>query len=309
MLTRRTLLYSMMTGMGAVLVGVPQAWANDWRATFPTLHFGVGSSENEADRITRYKSFVAYMEHTLRVPLKMHQATDYAGTIEALKARKLEFARFGPASYAQAWLVTGGKVEPLVVEMDSEGLTGYHAVLAVKAASPYQSLDDLKGKTLAYADPNSTSGYIAPAYFLREAGVEPEAFCGRTGFSGGHENSILALLNGTYDAAATWWTNAERSNVTRMEGKKMIPQGQVRYVWKSPQLPSSPWAIHTDLPAPLKADVRAALVGLPTSNPQVWKDLTDGKSTGVQEITHTEYEPVIRMIKANQVARRDVKSK
>ena len=50
-------------------------------------------------------------------------------------------------------------------------------------------------------------------------------------------------------------------------------------------------------------------MALPTSNPQVWQDLTDGKSKGVQEITHTEYEPVIRMIKANQVARRDVKSK
>jgi phosphonate transport system substrate-binding protein len=268
MLTRRTLLRSMMTGLGTILVGVPLARANDWRITFPTLNFGVVSSENEADRITRYKSFVAYMENTLRVSIKMHQATDYAGTIEALKARKLEFARFGPAAYVQAWLVTGGKVEPIVIELDSDGLTGYHAVLAVKADSPYQSLDDLKGKSLAYADPNSTSGYIAPAYFLRESGIEPETFFGRTGFSGGHENSILALLNGTYDAAATWWTNEERSNVARMEDKKMIPQGQVRYIWKSPKLPASPWAIHTDLPAPLRADVKAALVAVPTTNPQ-----------------------------------------
>ena len=309
MLTRRTLLGSMMTGIGTILAGVPLAWANDWRATFSTLNFGVGSSENEADRIARYKSFVAYMESALRVPMKMHQASDYAGTIEALKARKLEFARFGPASYAQAWLVTGGKVEPLVVEMDSEGLTGYHSVIAVKADSPYQSLDDLKGKSLAYADPNSTSGYIAPVYFLRESGVEAATFFGRTGFSGSHENSILALLNGTYEAAATSWTNEERSNVARMEDKKMIPKGQIRYIWKSPQLPSSPWAIHTDLPASLRADVKATLVALPTSNPEVWKDLTDGKSKGVQEITHADYEPVIRMIKANQVARRDGKSK
>ena len=308
-LPRRTFLGSMMTGMGAALIGVPLAWASYWRATFSTLNFGVGSSENEADRIARYKSFVAYMENALRVPLKMHQASDYAGTIEALKARKLEFTRFGPASYAQAWLVTGGKVEPLVVEMDSDGLTGYHSVIAVKADSPYQSLDDLKGKTLAYADPNSTSGHIAPAYFLRESGVDPAAFFGRTGFSGSHENSILALLNGTYDAAATWWTNEARSNVTRMEGKKMIPTGQIRYVWKSPKLPSSPWVAHTDLPASLRAEVKAALVALPLSHPQVWNDLTDGKSKGVQEITHAAYEPVIRMIKANQVARRDGKSK
>jgi len=309
MLTRRTLLRCLLTGMGATLVGVPPAWADDWRTTFRTLNFGVVSSENEADRIARYKSFVEYMENTLRVAMKMHQATDYAGTIEALKARKLEFARFGPASYAQAWLVTGGKVEPLVVEMDRDGFSSYHSVIAVKVDSPYQSLDDLKGKALAYADPSSTSGYVAPAYFLHESGVEPETFFGRTGFSGSHENSILALLNGTYDAAATWWTNDERSNVMRMEGKKMIAPGQVHYIWKSPKMPTGPWAAHTGLPAPLRAEVKAALMALPTTDPQAWKDVTDGQSKGVQEITHAEYEPIIRMIKANRVARRDVKTK
>jgi phosphonate transport system substrate-binding protein len=56
---------------------------------------GVVSSENEADRIARYKTFVAYMQRRLQVPINMHQATDYAGTIEALKARKMEFARLG----------------------------------------------------------------------------------------------------------------------------------------------------------------------------------------------------------------------
>lgn len=93
----------------------------------------------------------------------------------------------------------------------------------------------------------------------------------------------------------------------RMEGKGMIPKGQIRFIWKSPPLSGSPWAIRIDLPAQLKADVRAALVALPMADPQVWRDLTDGKSKGVQEITHTEYEPIIRMIKANQVVRRDAK--
>jgi phosphonate transport system substrate-binding protein len=272
------------------------------------LNFGVVSSENEADRIARYKAFVAYSERRLQVPIKMHQATDYAGTIEALKARKLEFARFGAASYAQAWLITGGKVEPIVVETDSEGSVSYHSVIAVKADSPYQSLDDLKGKSLAFVDPNSTSGFVATAYFLREDGINPETFFGRTGFSGSHENGIIAVLNGTYDAAATSWTNEERSNVARMERKGMIPKGQIRYIWKSPKLPNGPWAMHADLPAALKVDIRAALVALPTADPQAWKDITDGKSKGVEETTHVAFEPIIRMIKDNQRARRDARS-
>jgi phosphonate transport system substrate-binding protein len=309
MLTRRQMILSLTTGIGVAVLGVPVVVkADDWRDKFSTLNFGVVSSENEADRIARYQTFVAYMERTLRAPIKMHQATDYAGTIEALKARKLEFARFGPASYAQAWLVTGGKVEPIVVETDSDGFAGYHSVVVVKADSFFQSLDDLRGKSLAFADPNSTSGYIAPVFFLREDGVNPDTFFGRSGFSGSHENGILAVLNGTYDAAATWWTNEQRSNVARMEGKGMIPQGQIRYIWKSPKLPGSPWAMRTDLPDPLKAEIKSALVALPTADPQAWKDLTDGKNQGVQQITHADYEPIIRMIKDNQRARRDAKS-
>jgi phosphonate transport system substrate-binding protein len=168
MLTRRDMLIATATGLGVTSLGLPVAKASNWRDKFSTLNFGVVSSENEADRIVRYQAFVAYIERRLQVPIKMHQATDYAGTIEALKARKLEFARFGAAAYAQAWLITGGKVEPLVVESDSEGSVSYHSVIAVKADSPYQSLDDLKGKSLAFADPNSTSGFVAPSYFLRK---------------------------------------------------------------------------------------------------------------------------------------------
>ena len=239
--------------------------------TFPELNFGVISSENEADRVSRHQRFLAYMERTLRVKLRMHNATDYAGTVEGLKARKLEFARFGPASYAQAWLVTGGKVEPLAVQTDSDGFAGYHAIIVVRTDSTYQRVEDLKSKSLAFADPNSTSGYVAPNYFLKEAGFDPGKHFGRTGFAGSHENGVVAVINGTYDAAATWWTNEERGNVQRMEQKGMIPKGQVRYVWKSPKLPESPWAIHTDLPPDLRRDVRAALLGLPSADPQAWK--------------------------------------
>jgi phosphonate transport system substrate-binding protein len=308
MLTRREMLIGSMTGLGVAALRIPLVRGNDWRSQFSTLNFGVVSSENEADRIVRYKAFVAYLERRLQVPLKMHQATDYAGTIEALKARKLEFARFGAASYAQAWLITGGKVEPIVVESDSEGSVAYHSVIAVKAESPYQSLDDVKGKSLAFADPNSTSGFVAPSYFLREQGIDPGSFFGRTGFAGGHENGIIAVLNGTYDAAATSWTNEERSNVARMEFKGMIPKGQIRYIWKSPKIPNGPWAMQADLPEALKVDIRAALLALPTADPQAWKDITDGKSKGVEETAHADFEPVIRMIKDNQRARRDAKS-
>jgi phosphonate transport system substrate-binding protein len=302
MISRRAVLASLAATAAAGLS--PALALADWRRKYATLNFGVISSENETDRIARHTRLTTYLERTLRASLRMHHATDYAGTIEALKARKLEFARFGPAAYAKAWLVTGGKVEPIAVETDKDGDASYHSVLAVRVDSAYQKVEDLKGKTLAWADPNSTSGFIAPRYFLRESGIDAERFFGRTGFSGSHENSVIALLNGTFDAVVTWWTSDERSNVSRMEGKGMIPAGRVRYVWKSPKLPNSPWTIRTDLPDDLRRDVRAALLALPTADAQAWKDLTDGKFKGLVEIAHKDYEPIVRMVEANLKERR-----
>lgn len=302
MISRRAVLASLAATAAAGLS--PALALADWRRKYATLNFGVISSENETDRIARHTRLTTYLERTLRASLRMHHATDYAGTIEALKARKLEFARFGPAAYAKAWLVTGGKVEPIAVETNKDGDASYHSVLAVRVDSAYQKVEDLKGKTLAWADPNSTSGFIAPRYFLRESGIDAERFFGRTGFSGSHENSVIALLNGTFDAVVTWWTSDERSNVSRMEGKGMIPAGRVRYVWKSPKLPNSPWTIRTDLPDDLRRDVRAALLALPTADAQAWKDLTDGKFKGLVEIAHKDYEPIVRMVEANLKERR-----
>lgn len=304
MTTRRTMILGAVTLAGARWLAPRPAEAGDWRSILPELNVGVISAENEADRVARHQRVLAYMERTLRVKLRMHNATDYAGTIEGLKARKLEFARLGPASYAQAWLVTGGKVEPLAVQTDREGFAGYHSVIVVQTKGAYRRVEDLRGRSLAFADPNSTSGYVAPSYFLKEAGFPAATHFARTGFSGSHENSVIAVVNGSYDAAATWWTNEERGNVQRMESKGMIPKGQVRVIWKSPKLPESPWAIHTDLPADLRRDVRAALLALPSADPQAWKDLTDGKSKGLIEIAHADYEPIVRMIQATQRDRR-----
>lgn len=275
------------------------AHAADWRAKYPELTLGVITSENESDRLQRYKPVRAYLENALNVKIKWRAATDYAGIIEGVKAGKIEVARFGPASYAKAWLVTKGEVVPLVGELDNNGNFGYFAVMVVRKDSPFKTIDDLKGKKLAFADPNSTSGHQAPRYFLTEAGYDPDKHFGSTAFSGSHENSIIALMNGTFDAAATWYRSEERSNMTRMEGKKMIKPDQWRIVWKSPRLPSSPWAMSTKMPVEMRQDVKKALLNMKSDDPAAWKALTDGKASAYRAVTHKEYEAIVRMIKEN----------
>ena len=288
----------------AVAAAFGQAQAADWQKQYPSLTLGVITSENEADRVVRYKPVRDYLEKTLGVEIKWRTATDYAGIIEGVKAGKIEIARFGPASYAKCWMVTKGEVEPLVGEIDNHGTFGYHSVVIVKTDSSYKTIDDLKGKKFAFADPNSTSGHQAPRFFLGEAGYDADKFFGETGFSGSHENSVMALLNGTYDAAATWWRNEEYSNPMRMEAKGMIKPGQWRIIWKSPLLPNSPWAMSTKLPEQMRRDVQNALLAMKDASPEAWTSLTMDKASGFQKVTHKDYEAIVRMIKHNLDKRR-----
>ena len=116
---------------------------------------------------------------------------------------------------------------------------------------------------------------------------------------------MLAVLDGTYDAAATWWRDEQRSNFARMAEKDMIPEGAVRVIWQSPRLPASPWTVHGDLPQDLRADVRQALLDMRTADPNAWENLTDGQVGEYIEVDHEVYEPIVRMIQFNQRERRE----
>lgn len=302
--TRRTLTALALAGVAGLAFGTASANAADWQKKYPELTLGIITSENESDRLTRYKPVLAYFEKALGVKINWRSATDYAGIIEGVKAGKIEIARFGPAAYAKAAIITKNQVEPLVGELDKNGNFGYRSVIIVKKDSPFQKIEDLKGKKFAFADPNSTSGHQAPRYFMGEAGFDADKFFGTTAFSGSHENSVIALLNGTFDGAATWYRSDERSNMTRMEAKGMIKPDQWRVIWKSPLLPSSPWAMSTKLPQDMRNDVKQALLNMKKDDPLAWKSLTDGKASGYREVTHKDYEAIVRMIKANLAKRK-----
>lgn len=168
MITRRLLL----AGSASSLV-LPAFAQQDWRGTVTEIRFGVSSAENEAAAIARNQPVVDYLAKKLGVPVKLYRVSDYAGLVEAMRADQLEFARFGPAVYSLGRRVLGDKLQPLFRDVDNNGQEGYYSVVVVRADSPYRSVADLKGRSFAFADPNSTSGFAFPAYFLRKQGFDP----------------------------------------------------------------------------------------------------------------------------------------
>ncbi|MBN2735902.1 MAG: phosphonate ABC transporter substrate-binding protein [Spirochaetales bacterium] len=270
-----------------------------WQDKYPVVFISAVSSENEADRIARYKFLQDYLQEQLKVQkVEFFAASDYAGTIEAQAAGKVHFARYGTASYARAYRTTNGGVEALMCDLSIDGSSGYHSVLWVRKDSSYKSIDDLKGKSLVFADPNSTSGFLVPTFYLTKAGMDPDIYFSRTGFGGNHEGAILAVIDGTYDAAANFYTNEESSNVQRMNDKGMIDKNDLRLIWKSPVITNGPWAALKDLPDQMKKDFIDAIINWPERDNNSWTSYySPSQPVKTIEVGHERYSDFIEMQK------------
>jgi phosphonate transport system substrate-binding protein len=185
-------------------------------------------------------------------------------------------------------------------------------VIYTLANGPYKSIDDLKGKKLALVDPNSTSGNNAPRFFLHRDGKDVDSFFSETVFAGSHDNAVLALAQGTVDAAANSWNSENDSNLTRMitkgvlrdaDGKPMTKE-DFRIVFKSDFLPEGPYAVLATLPDDLKKSIAQAFLGLPTNDRKVFDGLSDGQDLELVPIAAKDYQPIIDMVKFNDEQRK-----
>lgn len=275
------------------------ALAEGWKDDYKTLRFGILSGENEKDRIQRFTPFEQYLEKTLGVEVEIFTASAYDGVIQALAADQIEFAFLGSAAYAAAWSETQGGVEPLLSSLQKDGSTGYYSIIAVRCDSGLKSLADLKGKVLAFADPDSTSGYQVPYFNLIEREkIDPATYFAATPFSGSHENGVIGVVNGAFDAAATYISNDINGIPQRMVAKGMIRDGEVCWIWKSPEITSGPFTARGNLPDDLKRDMKAAVMATPEAAPEAFKQMTGGeKSTqkGFIEVNHDRYQWIVDM--------------
>src|SRR5215831_8055737 len=291
MINRRNLLIA----AAAVICTASTARAADWKSQYPELTFAVVPAENASGVSDRFAPFIEYLSKELGVPVKLRVANDYAAVIEGQRAGNIQIAYYGPASYSTAYM-TGVKTEPFVTTRNNDGAIGYYSVLYVKAGSAYKDIHDLKGKTIGFVDPNSTSGYNAPRFFLHKAGIDADAFFGKSIVTGSHENGVIALGKGTVDCAANWWNADDDSNLTRMVTKGMAKKEDFRVIFKSGLLPGSPYAYLSTLPDDLKAAIAKAFADAPTKDKAAFDRLSDGKDKEFVAVTHKDYAETVEMI-------------
>jgi phosphonate transport system substrate-binding protein len=294
-------------------VTFPEAGRRAWADQVPVLRIGISGGENEADRLGRYDAYRRLLEETFGIPVRLYPASDFAGVAQAMAAKQIDIAQMGAANYAGAWLDTRGGVEPLVAAEEHDGSIGYIAVMVVRADSGIADLQGMRGKALAWADPNSTSGYFLPRAALRAAGIptDPGAFFSRTGFAGGHEQAVVAVLQRQYDAACTWASGQgdeaqgfSRGNLRAMVEKGMLDMRDLRVIWRSDPIPTGPIAARADLPAALKDDLRNFLLALPKTHPGIYEQIERGGGTGFRTVTHADYALPVRLRQEEAAERR-----
>src|SRR5215831_4127267 len=279
------------------------ASAEDWWAKYPEITFAVVPAENASGVTERFTPFVNYLSKELGVKVTLRVANDYAAVIEGQRAGNIHIGYYGPASFARA-RVTGVKTDAFVIDVNSDGSKGYYSVFYVLAKSPYQKLEDLKGKNLGLVDPNSTSGNNMPRFKMNQMGVDPEKLFSQVVFTGSHENAVLALAQGTVDVAANWWNADDDSNLTRMLTKGMIKnadgspmkKSDFRIILKSDLIINSPTAMLTSLPPELKAAIRTAFLEAATKDEAAFKRLSDGKNQPFQPVDTVAYDDTIKLI-------------
>jgi phosphonate transport system substrate-binding protein len=231
--------------------------------------------------------------------------------VQSFSGRHIEMASMSPAAYAAAWLDSNGNVEPILVTQEADGSTSYVAVMYVRADSGITSLEQMRGKSMAWADPNSASGYLIPRAALRAAGISPESFFGRTGFAGGHEQAVIAVLGRQFDAGVTWASGIgdvtqgySRGNLRAMVDKGLLNMADLRIIWRSGPIQNGPIVLRKDTPEAFKQDMKAFHLALPATHPDIHRAVERGNTIGWVPTQHEDYALFIEMRREEAQQRR-----
>jgi phosphonate transport system substrate-binding protein len=217
------------------------------------LNFGIISTESSSALQSSFQPFLDDMAKALGVTVKPFFASDYAGVIEGMRFKKVDVAWFGNKSAIQAVDRAGGEVFAQTIKDD--GSKGYHSLLITQKDNDLNSLEDVlkcdKTKTFGNGDPNSTSGFAIPGYYVWALNNKTPEDCFKRVTSSNHEGNALAVANGKVDLA----TNNTESIYARLAVNNPKAFANVKEIWRSPLIPSDPIVWRKDLPQDVKEKI------------------------------------------------------
>lgn len=216
------------------------------------LNFGVYTSNKPTAMVKKFKPIMKAIEKHMsrnlgeRVKIRIQVAKNYNQGISHLASGKVDFSRFGPASYVEAKESNDG-LEILALESKGGSKTSY-GVICVAKNSPINSVRDLKGKTFAFGDKQSTIGRFLSQQYLAKQGVHAENLS-YFEYLGRHDKVGTAVGAGQFDAGA----------LNESTFKKLIKKGEpIRAIARFSNV-AKPWIARSGLPREIRRAIRQAL--------------------------------------------------
>jgi phosphonate transport system substrate-binding protein len=229
-----------------------------------TLNFGIISTESSQNLRTMWDPFLDDMSDQLGMEVNAFFAPDYAGIIQAMRFDKVDLAWYGNKSAMEAVDRAGGEIFAQTV--DVTGNPGYWSLLIThRDNKELNTVEDVlanaKDLTFGNGDPNSTSGFLVPGYYVFAAnGVDAKSAFKRT-LNSSHETNALAVASKQVDVATF---NTE--SYSRLQETHPQKAEQLKILWKSPLIPADPLVWRKNLPESAKSKVRNFIFNYGTEN-------------------------------------------
>jgi phosphonate transport system substrate-binding protein len=295
----------LMTALVASTILVGPALAQDQITEF---RIGILGGENAQDRMASNECLRVKTENLLGVPTKVFTPADYDGVIQGLLGGTIDLAWLGASGYAKVYLTDPQAVEPILVKVNEDGGFGYYSIGFARKDSGISAIEDVKGKVFGFGDPNSTSGFLIPAIeipAITGASMQSGDYFGEVKFTGGHEQTIVAVANGDVDAGVTWadglgeWEDGYNSGALRKAvDAGLVDMNDMVEIWRSKPIPEGPFVVRTALPEDVKIKMTGLLASLKSMDADCAYGVLQGEAKGLAPITHDAYLSIIEARKS-----------
>ncbi len=260
------------------------------------FNIGILGGENAQDRLASTECLRIKTEELLGVPVKLFTPADYDGVIQGLLGGTLDYAWLGASAYAKVYVTNPDAVDVMLTKQNVDGTTGYYSIGFARTDSGITSMDDAKGKVFAFADPNSTSGYLVPAAELTEKYGTLETYFSEVKMSGGHEQTIVGVANGDFEAGVSWadglgnWEDGYNSGAFRKAADAgLVDMSTITEIWRSRMIPEGPLVVRRELPQDVKDKIYAMMDTMWADDPECAYNVAAGEAKDFVPVSHDEY--------------------
>lgn len=264
------------------------------------FNLGILGGENAQDRLNSNECYRAKIEEALGVPVNVYTPADYDGVVQGLLGGTIDMARLGASAFAKIHLTDPNAVDLALTKQNMDGSTGYYSIAFARKDSGITSIEDAKGKIFAFAEPNSTSGFLVPAAELKAKYGTLEDYFGEVKFSGGHEQTIVGVANGDFDAGVSWadglgnWEDGYNSGAFRKAADAgLVDMNDLVELWKSNLIPEGPMVVRSALPQEVKDKVIALTADLHETDKDCAYGVAAGEAKDFIPVTLDAYTGII----------------